>query len=265
MRPAILALSNGEDVKAVTDEATTRYLEAAARPGIDCLSDPFTLARDHCAVLSTVLEALSRLVLLSVKPGPLVGDWQVSAFVDETGLLHRWALVDKWDDDAKYRELHSWACYGDCAALGVGMDLHVIEIGQQRRGHQHTPWARAYKHPAIINRYKFQKVEGGALQGNWQPVWFQDSDKNDAKTWVSLMEADNVQLIHHLSIKEPRAEHVEQFCREIAAEAAAMARVQDWRAETMRRVSCDLPYVCPWQDACYGSGDLEAMGYIKIK
>lgn len=265
LRQAILALSNGGDVSTITDEATASYLEAAARPGIDSLSDPYTLARDHCAILSTVLEALSRVALLAIAPPEMIGEWQLSAFVDESGLLHRWVTVDKWDDDAKFREWHSWATYGDCCAAEVGMALHVIEIGQQRRGHQQTPWARAYKHPAIQNRYRFQKVEGGALQGDWKPVWFQDSDKNTAKAWVSLMEQDNVNLIHHLNIREPKPEDVEQFHREIASEAASMARVAEWRAETMRRVSCDLPYPCPWQPACYGAAaDLESLGFVRI-
>ena len=264
LRQAILALSNGGDVKAITDEATAQYLEAAARPGIDSLTDPYTLARDHCAILTTAIEAISRMVLLHVNPGGIIGNWQLSAFVDDAGLLHRWVTVDKWDEDSKFREWHSWGTYGDCCAAEVGMSLHVIEIGQQRRGHQQTPWARAYKHP-VINRVRFQKVEGGALQGDWKPVWFQDSSKNDAKSWVDLMQSDNVNLIHHLEIREPKPEHIEQFHREIASESAAMEHVADWRTETMRRVSCDLPYPCPWQPACYGAtADIGSLGFVKI-
>jgi hypothetical protein len=272
LRPAILALSNGGAVKTVTEEACARFLEASARPGQETHSDPNTLARDFCAIISNVLEKLSRMVLLNVSPGGCVpvGEhhWKVAAYKDESGILHRWTTVDRWDDDAQFRELHSWACFGDCAAGEVGMCLHVIEIGQQRRGHQHTSWARAFGHPAIIGKYRFQKVGGGPLEGNWKAVWFQDSAKNEAKTWVDLMEADNLELIHHINIAEPRKEHVEQFRREVASEAARMAAVGSWEDEVMRRTSCDLPYPCPWQPACYsppGPVNVEALGFVKIK
>lgn len=166
LRPAILAISNGADVMITSKEAVTQLMEKCAREGLDTLKDPYTLARDFGAIIETVLESLSRITLLSIKPGGIVqlGEtehcWRLSSFVDESGLLHRWALVDKLDDDSKYRELQSWFCFGDCAAANVGMTLHLIEIGRQSRGHQVTDWCRSYKHPAIHNHYRFRKTDG---------------------------------------------------------------------------------------------------------
>lgn len=272
LRQAILQMSSGADHKGIAEEACARLLETAARPGLDVLGDPYTLARDYCAIIQTVLEAVSRLVLLTIQPGPLltVGEnqWQVSAFRDESGVLHRWTCVDRWDEDAQYREVHNWPVFGDCAAARSGMTLHVIEIGSARRGHQHTPWARAYRHPAIMGKYRFRKVDGTPLQGDWKPVWFQDSDKNDAKVWVDLLEADNINLIHHVTIKDPHKDHIAQFEREVAIEAGRMQSVGAWQDEPMRRGSCDIPYICPHQPACFappGLVSIPALGYAQLR
>lgn len=263
LRQAILAVSNGMSSQDAAAEATTRYLEAAARPGLDTPHDPYRLARDHCAVMQTVLEAVSRLVLLQIKPAGMASKWQLSAFKDESGLLHRWAFVDQWNEDAKYRELHSWAVFGDCCAAGVGMSLHVVELGRQVRGRQHSPWCRAYKHPIIAGRFRFRKVDGSPLESSWKPVWYQDSDRNEPKSWVDLMESDGLSLIHHLDISEPRPEHVAQFHVELEKESARIAAIGPWRETPMWRPACDLPYVCPYQDICFGPAgvDPEAVGF----
>ena len=256
MRQAVIAITNGQDVAKVSDEACTRLLETAARPGLDISTDPYTIARDYCAIIQNSLEALSRLTLLSVKPAGIrtvnAIDWQLSCLVDESGLLHRWICVPKWEEDTRFREIHSWAVFGDCCAAQVGMTLHVIEIGEQRKGHQHTPWAKAYRHPVIPNKFRFRKVDGSRLERSWTPVWYQNSDKNDPKTWVDLMEHDGLELIHHLAIKEPAKEHVEQFARELLDEAERGAdNYRAWNSIPMYRPACDLPYVCPWQLICF--------------
>lgn len=257
LRRAIAQISTGADVMITSQGACTWLLEKAAREGLDTLHDPYTLARDYCAILHTVLEALSRLSLLAVKAGPVVqlGEtehcWKINAFQDESGLLHRWAFVTRWDEDTKWRELHSWQCFGDCAAGQVGMMLHVVEIGQQHNGHQHTDWARSYKHPAIHNHYKFRKVDGGKLEASWIPVWYQSSDKNDPKTWVDLMQQDGVNLIHHINIAEPAKEHVQDFYAEIDQEAERISVLGAWNTVPRSRPACDFPTPCQWQAACY--------------
>lgn len=263
LRQAIFELSNGGDKTLITKEATTRYLETAARPGLDTPADPYTLARDHCSIIQTVVEAVSRLVLLVVKPAPKAENWLLDSWIDELGTLHKWVVVDKWDEDTRWRELHSWDVFGDCAAVAAGMDLHVIEIGSQRRGHQHTPWCRTYKHPVIPNKMRFRKLDGTPLESSWTPVWYQNSDKNEPGIWVDLMEADRLELIHHVSIKEPSVFHVEGFHREIAA----LVEPGPWQSIMLSRPACDWPVVCPWQPVCYGpqDPDVEALGgFVKI-
>lgn len=266
LRDAIFRISNGWSAKDAANEAATQFLEFAARPGLDTLHDPYTLARDFCSILSTSIEAISRLVLLTVKPGPTIkiGDhqWKTSAFIDELGVLHQWYAVERWDEDTKWQKLHSWEVFGDCAANASGMSLHIIEIGRSSKGHQHTPWARTFGHPAILGRHQFQHRDGSKLEGNWKPKWFQDSAKNEAKDWVDLMEGDGVSLVHHLDIREPDPAHVKIFRQDMDVEGHWLGQETPWEITTMHRPACDLP-PCPWQPVCYappGLVNIEGLG-----
>jgi len=267
---AIYNISNGGDPDAEADEATSKLVELAARPGFDFLGDPYTLAQDLCAIIRNVCEMLSRTVMLSLrKRGTIqVGDtpWTFTSFVDDSGTLQRWMTVDKWTEDAKYRAIHSWQVFGDCAAAEQGMQLHVIEIGQHRKGHQHTDWCRAYRHPMIPTKFRFRKLDGTKLETTWKPVWFQSSPKNNAKTWVDLMQADNLNPIVHLDIAPPDRKTIDNFKRDIQMEYRKMQEISDWRTIPMHRSACDVPFICPWQNVCYGQSDNpEAYGgYVKI-
>lgn len=272
LREAVFKLSNGQDVIITSKEACADLLTEAANPGMETAHDPFTLARDYCAIIENVLEALSRLSLLVLsKPGYVpLGDtehaWKLSAFTDESGLLHRWVFVEKWDEDTQYKEYHSWNCFGDCAAAQVGMCLHVVEIGRQSKSHQNSYWTRAYKHPAIHNHYRFRKVDGTPLDSSWIPVWYQDSDSNTPKGWVDLMEEDRLDLIHHIHIKEPTAENIKQFHADIEYEVNALTGKM-WRDYPISRPTCDLP-LCRWQGICYSQTKLVNVdsigGYQKV-
>lgn len=266
LREAVFQISNGADVQKVTEEACTQFLEAAAQPGLEVICDPYTIAADYCVMLRTTLEKISRMVLLTLKRGGKVKgdhhDWLLASFVDESGLLHRWTSVERWDNDAMYRELHSWHVFGDCAAANIGMVLHVVEIGRQIGGHQHSHWCRSFKHPAIHNHFKFQKTEGGRLEPSWKPVFYVDSPKNNPKAWVDAMDEDKVELIRHVHIKEPRESYVAEFWRDANAEGArAFAVPGNWQDVPKFRPACDVP-PCPWEAACHTPGlvNIETVG-----
>lgn len=262
LRASVFAISNGADAGDVAEEACTRFLETAARPGLDIACDPYVLAHDYCAMLRTALETISRTVLLTLKRPKDLATWSLEAFQDDSGTLHRWTSVSKWDSDATYREVHGWRVFGDCAATGQAMVLHVVEIGRESRGHQLTPWCRIYKHPAIQNHHRFRKTDGTPLESSWKPVWFQNS-KFDAKSWVDQMQEDRVNLIHHQHIREPLPAHMEEFREELEAETRrANALPGDWQRIPRFRPACDLP-PCPWQPACFtapGLVNVEAIG-----
>jgi hypothetical protein len=261
LRRAIFELSNGGDKEATTTEATTRFMEFAADPGLDMVGKPYDLACDLRACLRNLLEALARLVLLVVKPGPTVclspddGGllWRCGSFQDEAGQLHSWRTVSHLDSDRLARELHAWHVFGDVAAADVPMTLHIIEIGSLRHGRQHSPWCKAYRHPAITGRFAFQKRDGSPLGAGWQGVWFQDLE-TDPKTWNDMMARDGISLIHHIDVRQIPNEARAQFIRDVGIEAGRMAAIKDWRDEPIRRTSCDTPFACPWQNRCFSIG-----------
>ena len=256
LREAVFAISDGAKAHDVAESACTTFLETAARPGLDIISSPYILSQDFCAILRTVLEAVSREVLLVLKRAGTIqiGEhkWEVNAFRDDSGMLHRWTSVDAWSEDAQYRELHSWFVAGDCMATGQGMWLHVVEIGRHSKGHQLTPWCRCFKHPAIARHFRFRHVDGGPLQGGWKAIYYQDSDEQDPKNWVDLMEKDKVEALHHLQIRDPHPEHVKEFRADLPKLAARIGALEkDWTQIPRERPACDIP-PCPFQPACYG-------------
>lgn len=271
LRKAALSLSSGTPKEKVTAEAVAAFLEVCASPGLDVQGDTYTLAHCWASVIKTVVEAISRLTLLTVTPGPGVVlapnlEWRCAAFADESGVLHRWVSADKLDSDTLARELHSWYVWGDGCASQMPMVLHVVEVGRMRNGRQHTPWCRAFSHPVMMGMHRFQQVTGAKLQGNWKPVWFQDSDRNEAKTWVDLMESDNVKLLHHLDVRQPSVAHCEEFRKDMLQVAHRMSLApKDPFEIVMNRTACDLPWPCDFQSACYSHGkvDMEGMGMFR--
>lgn len=251
LRAAIFKLSSGTEKTEVAREFSTQILERAANPGIETQHDPYTLARDLTAILANVIEWVSRSPLLVLRPGPAMSlqsgaTWECTAFQDDSGVLHRWATVDKLDADSLTRELHSWHVFGDCAAAQVPMRLHLIEIGSQRSGRQHTPWCKAYAHPHVMGRFAFQQKDGKPLQGNWKPVWFQDSGRNEPATWVDLMARDQVSLIRTVDVKQPTVKQCEEFRRQVISEGLRAGELPGWEDIPLFRPACDIP-VCPHQ------------------
>ena len=256
LRRSILALSNGAPKQRVTLDAVAEYQRIAANPGLDILTDPWTLAGDYCAALRTILEALSRRTLLTLHPGPRVTlcdglEWQVATWADDSGVLHRWATVESIDSDSLARELHSWSVFGDIAAAGVPMVLHLVEIGSVRNGHRHSPWCRIFKHPAIPGRYKFQSTQGRRLSPGWQTLWLAEARDQDVGTWVDLMESDGLDLMRSVNVTQPDPRVISAWREQVTRESGRMDAEADPFSILMRRESCDWPVPCPWQVVCY--------------
>jgi hypothetical protein len=140
------------------------------------------------------------------------------------------------------------------------MMIHVVEIGQQRNGRRHSPWARCYKHPAIANLFRFQRPDGKGGQRKlagqqWRPFFYADQPKPDPEAWSDLMDADHVtpSLLHHITIAQPSARaasHVRAEILQVAMEMAAAAGDPPMD-HPMARAACDPVWgPCPWQTAC---------------
>ena len=258
-RWAIMELGAGKPLAETSNEACCRFLESAANPGLDVEGgiQPYILAKDFTAILKNSLARVHACKVPPLRPGPrvIITDsltWACRAFQTENGSLYAWTAVDSLNPSILAREFHSWYVFGDIAAAGVPMTLNVLEVGRRTGSHQHTAWCRAYRHPAIAKRFAFQKKGGGSLGPGWKPVWFQDSPRNNADTWIEMMERDGVRALHSIPVSAVSESHRAQFRKQIQAESIRMEAAKDWREMPMCRASCDSP-PCTWQPLCYAS------------
>ena len=275
MRLAILNLSNGKSLEDVQVTATNNFLSYSRTPGLDVHGiDTYTLAMDYCSIMRNVLEYLSRLTLLNLVEIPPIQispsvTWQFLACRDESGILHRWDFIPYLPDkDGIITELHQWDVFGDVAAYDSPMQLHLVAIGQRNGCHQASPWCRIYSHPRVANIFRFQKRSGTQLEGEWKPLWFAGSKLNNSKTWVDLMERDNVieTLVKHVNITQVTEQDKKNFLRDILYETSTMQATSglEPRDVPMSRYACDHPFICPHQQFCYSSLGLDEVGvYIK--
>jgi len=285
LRQAIFAISNGADPAAQRQAARTRFLSQAANPGLDVSegTDSWAVANDYCGMLDTIIEAVSRLTLLGVRrlDGIEIGtsgmSWEPLAWADESGVLHRWITVDRFDDDVIAREAHGWYVFGDIAVADAPLTLHVVEIGQIRNGRRQSAWARAYKHPVIAHRYKFSrknsKGHSTSLSDQWIPIYYSDQPDPDPSTWVDLMAADALmpQLLHHIPIAQPSEAVRRDTLGQLGSLALQMSRLHgeregaaDGMKEPMSRGACDGILPCPLQELCYRERPAEGIAELGV-
>src|SRR5438552_7359040 len=155
------------------------------------------------------------------------------------------------------------------------MQFHVTEIGSQRKGRQHTPWIKGYRHPVIAGRYKFRRPDGKggwrSLAGaEWESVWLPDLPKVTAEQWVDLLALDGLTNFPHLhpTITQLSPESAETCRRQIRQEAEAMSKLlqagtqtgealppghlsESWVEVPMARGACDGWRPCEFQPICY--------------
>lgn len=266
LRRAIFTLSSGADPISVSSDAQAQFMQTAADPGLDLPAgaNPYKIAKDHCAMLSTIIISLSKLILLTLREPRTVAlgssaTWHPLSWADESGALHRWITVDRWGTDELAREGHSWYVLGDIAVSRVPMTLHVIEIGQQRKGRRASPWARAWQHPGLPNRkLRFLQKDGTPFHG-WKPVYLADVGM-DVGEWVETMWTEGAAqaLLHHVEVVVPPNSVCDDTVRQILWEAAAIRELVEERAsggylaQPMSRGACDAGHVaCPFQEICY--------------
>jgi hypothetical protein len=279
LRRAIVRMSQGKHVEEVSLDAKTQFMSAAANPGLDTGRgiDPYKTAMDYCAMLDTILRALTKSPLMTlhdVRDLQITDSlsWRTTAHADDSGTLHRWITCDDWGEGDIARELHSWYVMGDVCVNRVPMTLHVIEIGQVRNGRRASPWARAYKHPTMPGMHvRFRKTSGAEFGGEWRPLYLGDaSNLLDVDTWVELMWKEGVaqERIHHLNVNCPGDAIYLSTSDQIIAEASAMQGVKGpWYSHPMSRNHCDTYVPCPFQDACYAEQpiDIRSLGLYQSR
>lgn len=278
LRRAIAQMSKGVHVEQVAMEARTLFMGSAANPGLEVVGiDPYQVSMDYCAMIDTILRALAKTTLMSlhdVKPIPLNDwlTWNTTAHADDTGTLHRWITVDGWGEGDLARELHSWYVMGDIAVNRVPMVLHIIEIGQIRNGRRASPWARAYKHPSLmnINRIRFRRTSGAEMGGEWKPYYLADHREFDVDTWTEIMwkEGAAQERLRSLNVACPSDEVCSDTRSQIVQEVSEMSTVGGhWNSLPMSRNHCDTYVPCPFQAACYSKQgvDIRSIGLYQSR
>lgn len=300
LREAVFRLSSASALEQTISDAQARYLSESANPGLDLLpgADPYQIAGDWCAALSTILTSISRCTLLSLTRIPTTtlgsdyASWLPLSFADESGTLHRWLTVDSWDADAQARAVHSWLTVGDMAVCDAPMTLHVVVVGSLRNGRRISPWCRAFRHPVIAGRLRFQRPDGKggwrSLKGDqWEAVWLADMHGQSPEAWVDLMDKDGIisnSLLRHLAIRPLSEESRRLVLGQIHQEAEAMHKLTEaptdsegypssppsagWSRIAMNRGACDGWRPCPHQQACYSpdpTSVVEESGLYQIR
>jgi hypothetical protein len=261
LREAIFLLSNGEDPKAAANTAKARYMSTAADRGLDVIGmNPYRVAQDYTAMLDTIIRGLAKTELMCVRvdSGSPVS-WSLSSWTDDTGTLHRWVTLAKWDEDAMAREAHSWATVGDMAVADAPMVLHAIEIGYQKNGRHGAAWSRAFKHPSLHNlKPHFRRRDGKNFQG-WDPIYLADDSRTDVDAWVNQAWEEGAlePLIHDIRWKmlspENRANTLVQI--EQVTEEIKSLDGKDWQDVPMSRPACDGFIPCAYIPVCYGGSE----------
>lgn len=263
MREAVINLSQAADVAGVSDNAASAFMSAAIQPGLDKVQgiNPYPLAQDFCATMRTVLEYLSRSGVMQLRKHPDIGDmiygeqWDFLSPIDDTGTFHRYVFVDHIDDDTIYHHARSWETWADMCLVSAPLQLHLIGIGQTRDARRQSPWCKCYSSPTVARLYKFKR-RNGDLQGDWRPLYFADNQGSKATTWVDLMMKEEVipPLVLSRTLpaptKQQRADFLDRDLLPLLKQIK-FARTQDPFKLQMCRSSCDTPFQCPHEFACY--------------
>lgn len=263
LRYGIRALSNGAALLPTVAHCKASLLSACANPGLDTSANPYSQAKDWAAAIDTVLHASSRLTLLTIRdipPVPLAPDlqWRLTSPVDDSGTLHRWIAVSRWDEDELSRAAHGWWVFGDMCALRANLMLHVVEVGQLRgKQRRDSVWTRAYRHPTIPHLpLMFRKSDGSEAFGGRIPAYLADLPQQDVASWVDQLFACGLakEKMRHVTLACPNDAVCADTVRQIIQEATAIQSLSSntgYSTHPMSHSACDGNPPCPFQPICY--------------
>jgi hypothetical protein len=202
---------DGQSLDAATQEAVDGLMNAARNPGLDT-KHPYQTANSLASILKTSLARVHACSMphLWEFPPIVLSDTvthRCSALFEQTPRLHQWAAVESLARPMTQDLRRSILM--DCAASGLPMILHVIEIGQQdESGRYRSPWCRCFDNPRVARSWSFKPGK------EWQPVYFEDG-KNEAGKWIALMESEGVRLFKDVEIKQLSVEKAEEIKQEM--------------------------------------------------
>lgn len=193
--------------------------------------------------------------------------WDSGVWQDSAGGLHRFALVDHWDEDRLASEAHSWATVAELVVLRQPLQLHGVVVGPARGGRRHSPWTKGLIHPMTRGTVKQVSSLGlrfaprgknktAGFTDAWTSVWREIRTDISTAHWLEAMARDRV-------LDDLVATRTVRFAAGDARLAAAerdMTGLRERMAAAatdapMRRTACDAlgRGACPFQSVCYAA------------
>lgn len=227
--------------------------------------------RYECAMHNAALANIIVTVLRSGRPWALPEDrkvksftWVSGCFVEPSGTrLRRVLCVDRWTDERKLSEMHSWRTLGEQAAYGLPMTLTVVLIGQRRDGKHHSPWSKGWLHPRSRN-LRIAKRSGEKFDGNWIQCWREEQANISRDKWLDAMRADGVMhdVMFDVEVPVPDPAFLSKIGRLAERKMEAMTGTTEVPPPNIS--VCHWPTKCQFADCCWTFTEPSEGDFIKI-
>ena len=239
-------------------------MEWASKRGVQTdRANPYDIMVNHAHMAECLTRVLRQPTQEPLKLHPQVGDYQPRSYLIDGGMrLLRVVLVDRWDENRKMAELHSWGCIGDICVTGLPMTIRVMVIGSSVNGKRAGYWCRGKLHP-YTKRLQFRRKQGkDELVGEWRTVWREES-KIGPEPWIEQMARDGVlrECAFDIKVRVPdqlQRDRVLEDIERIGQEMAQARKQRQGQLFPMTRSSCDDPILgpCRFQCVCYAPIEL---------
>ena len=191
--------------------------------------------------------------------------WGSSAYLDPSGVrLRRVVIVDRWSEDRKQSESHSWYSLGEISAYQMPMTQTVIVVGQSREGKHHSPWSKGWMQERF-KTLRLRKQSGESFGKGWNQVWREERDELSRDHWIEAMQEDGVFSDVMFEVEVPLP------CPEIVAKIRKLIEKRLRRLAEMTEVPepnisvCDWPVPCQFRDCCWQFTEpSERNGFIPV-
>lgn len=192
-------------------------------------------------------------------------NWVSSAFVEPSGVrLRRILCADRYNDERKLAESHSWYTLGECSVYQLPMTTTVLLVGQFRDGKFHSPWSKGWLHPKS-RCLRIAKRSGEKFDGNWVTCWREEQENISRDKWLDAMRADGVMNSCLFDVEVPVPDPSFQSKIGHLAERKMEAITGTTEVPPPNISVCDWPTRCEFADACWSfSEPSEKLGYIQI-
>lgn len=190
--------------------------------------------------------------------------WVSNCFLEPSGVrLRRVVIVDRWTQDRKESESHSWFSLGEICAYQMPMTMTVIVVGQSRDGKHHSPFSKGYLHPR--SKTLRLRKRTGEFKENWQQIWREEQDQLSRDLWLDTMSEDQVMsdLKFEVEIDVPCPQVLSKIRRLIEKR---LTRLQEMTEVPEPSISvCDWPVPCQFRSACWEFTEpSEKLGFVRI-